>query len=80
MLTLSKNYINQLSVNSGLGRSQLKCTRCGADVPHKSVKEWDFQHNYFHVKMYPCPNCKKNIFEYYHEGKLRFTIPKNVTE
>ena len=30
------------------------------------------------LKGTPCPNCKKSIFEYYHEGKLCYTIPKTI--
>jgi ribosomal protein S27AE len=56
----------------------LRCPRCGSDIPNKPAKEWDFRKGYYHVKKYPCPNCKKSVFEYYHEGKLGFTIPKTA--
>jgi cytidine deaminase len=53
----------------------MQCPRCSSEVPNKATKEWSFKNSYYIVKKYPCPKCKKSIFEYYHDDKLRFTIP-----
>lgn len=59
-----------------IGITLLICPECGHEIPQVSVKEWNFRRGYYRVKKYSCPNCKKSVFEYYHDGKFCFTIPR----
>jgi hypothetical protein len=53
----------------------MKCPRCDSELPPEPAKEWKFKKGYYDVKKYPCPNCKKSLFVYYHESKFCFKIP-----
>ena len=56
----------------------MKCSNCGAELPNKPSKEWEY--NVYHVKMFDCPKCKKVVKCYFRHGTLAYTIPKKVTK
>jgi hypothetical protein len=52
----------------------LKCPRCNSPTAKPTGKEWEYGR--YHVKQYACSKCEKKAMEYYLEGKLSHTIPK----
>ena len=54
-------------------KAHVTCPRCGSTARITGEK-WKF--SVFHVKQYQCLSCKKHFMEYYREGKLIHTVPK----
>jgi hypothetical protein len=50
-----------------------KCPRCNFSCK-PTGKEWEY--GAFHVKQFACGECEKMFMEYYRNGKLSHTIPK----
>jgi predicted transcriptional regulator len=55
----------------------VNCLYCKTEVT-KSIKEWNYRHNYYRVKLYACPNCGNQFRVYYHNDAFSHTIPKFV--
>jgi hypothetical protein len=57
---------------------RMKMPRCGKCKSENSkfLKEWNYNNNYYTVKQYKCMNCRKTFSEYFHEGKIVFTIQR----
>ena len=51
-----------------------KCPRCSGNAK-LTGKEWEY--GQFHVKQYECLGCEKKFMEYFRDGKLSHTIPKD---
>jgi uncharacterized CHY-type Zn-finger protein len=55
------------------GDKMVNCPQCKKELT-KPINEWDYAQ--FHVKLFHCSECDKNLKAYFREGKFSHTIPK----
>lgn len=51
-----------------------KCPRC---LGNAKLTGKEGEYGPFHVKQYECSKCEKKFMQYYRDGKLSHTIPKD---